>query len=307
MFDESDLTVRRLNAHDFDAIARIATDADYVYSRFDQRELERILDSLPAIGAFTAPPGPLGRYTGGTLRAFLLLNQLSPPSAWIGGFGVPDSEARQYQAHLALLLPALEAEAAGRGAGYLYYSGGDTNNDWLAPVLKAHGFALVTLLRSYDKVGFSVPSPGAGDVRVRPFTPADLDGVLVVEELAFEQLWRYDAAGFLEIAREYPYFVVAEDAAGVVGYQYNALDGSSGYLVRIAVHPRAQGRGVGVRLLSEAIAYFARAGATRILLNTQEDNTRAHRLYEWFGFERVEPSGFILGRRITSANTGSAE
>jgi GNAT superfamily N-acetyltransferase len=307
MSDETALTVRRLNAHDYDAIARIATDADYVYSRFDQRELERILDALPAIGAFTAPPGPLGRFTGGTLRAFLLLNQLSPPSAWIGGFGVADSEARQYQAHLTLLLPALEAEAACRGAGYLYYSGGDTNNDWLAPILKAHGFALVTMLRSYDKVGFYVPSPGAEDVRVRPFTSADLDGVLAVEELAFEQLWRYDAAGFLDIAREYPYFVVAEDAAGVVGYQYNALDGPSGYLVRIAVHPRAQGRGVGVRLLAEAVEYFARAGSTRILLNTQEDNTQAHRLYEWFGFERVEPSGFILGRPITSANIGSPE
>jgi hypothetical protein len=50
---------------------------------------------------------------------------------------------------------------------------------------------------------------GALAACVRPFTPADLDGVLAVEELAFDQLWRYDATGFLDIAREYPYFVVA--------------------------------------------------------------------------------------------------
>jgi ribosomal protein S18 acetylase RimI-like enzyme len=299
MSGESDLTIRRLNARDYDAIARVATDAHYVYSRFDQRELQRILNVLPAVGAFVAPPGPLGRVTGGTLRAFLLLNQLTPPSAWIGGFGVPNGEAREYRAHLARLLPALETEAARRGARHLYYSGGDTDNDWLAPTLKAHGFTLVTLLRSYDKIGFFVPSLGARDVRVRPFTPADLDGVLAVEELAFEQLWRYDAAGFRDIAREYPYFVVAEDEAGVAGYQFNALDQTTGYLVRIAIHPRAQGRGVGVRLMAEAVEYFARAGVTRILLNTQEDNTRAHRLYEWFGFERVEPAGFVLGRPIS--------
>jgi hypothetical protein len=40
-------------------------------------------------------------------------------------------------------------------------------------------------------------------------------------------------------------------------------------------------------------------------LNTQEDNVRAHRLYEWFGFERVEPSGFVLGRRIAIADSGA--
>jgi len=303
MSSDSELTIRRLSAHDYDAIARIATKADYVYCRFDQRELARILDSLPAVGVFTAPPGPLGWITGGTLHAFLLLNQLSPPSAWIGGFGVTDGEARYYQAHLARLLPALEDEAAPRGAQNLYYSGGDTDNDWLAPTLKEHGFTLVTLLRSYDKIGFFIPSSGAQDVRVRPFTPADLDGVLAVENLAFAQLWRHDAASFLDTAREYPYFVVAEDEAGVVGYQFNALDGSSGYLVRIAVHPRAQRRSVGVRLLAEAVEYFERAGVTRILLNTQEDNTRAHRLYEWFGFERVEPAGFVLGRPIQVANS----
>ncbi len=305
MSDENALTLRRLTARDYDAIARIAAEADYVYCRFDQRELERILNQLPAVGLFNAPPGPLGRFTGGALYAFLLLNQLSPPSAWIGGFGVPNGEARQYAAHLARLLPALEAEAARRGARHLYYSGGDTTYDWLAPTLKQHGFTLVTLLRSYDKIGFGIPSHGAQDVRVRPFTSADLDGVLAVEELAFDQLWRYDATGFLNIAREYPYFVVAEDGAGIVGYQFNALEDITGYLVRIAVHNRAQGRGVGVRLLAEAVEYFARAGVTRILLNTQEDNVRAHRLYEWFGFDRVEPSGFVLGRPIASNDSGA--
>ena len=75
MSDDNDLTIRRLNARDYDAIARIATEADYVYRRFDQRELERILTSLPAVGVVTAPPGPLGRFTGGTLHAFLLVNQ----------------------------------------------------------------------------------------------------------------------------------------------------------------------------------------------------------------------------------------
>src|SRR5262245_47840337 len=157
MSNDNDLTIRRLNARDYDAIVRIATESDYVYCRFDQRELERILASLPAVGVFTAPHGSLGRFTGGTLHAFLLVNQLAPPSAWIGGFGVLNGEARHFQAHLASLLPALDGNAAQRGAQHLYYSGGDIVKDWLAPALKGRGFTLVTLLRSYDKIGFHIP------------------------------------------------------------------------------------------------------------------------------------------------------
>ena len=56
MSDDNDLTIRRLNARDYDAIARIATEADYVYCRFDQRELERILTSCLPSGSSPRRP-----------------------------------------------------------------------------------------------------------------------------------------------------------------------------------------------------------------------------------------------------------
>jgi ribosomal-protein-alanine N-acetyltransferase len=304
MPSNSELTIRRLSVRDGETVWRIATTSEYVYCRFDVRELSRILSALPAVGVFTAPHGPLGRVTGGTLQAFLVVNWLSPPSAWIGGFGVTQSEGQNFQAYLERALPALEREAASRGAQNLYYSGGDMGSDWLCPWFREQGFETVTMLRSYDKFDFQIPTPGAQDIRVRPFTPADIEGVVAVENLAFDQMWRHDAASFLDIARDYPYFVVAEDDTGIIGYQFNALDAGSGYLVRIAVHPRTQGNGVGARLMADAIAYFARSGVMRILLNTEESNTRAHRLYEWFGFERVEPAGFVLGRPIQIADAG---
>jgi hypothetical protein len=34
------------------------------------------------------------------------------------------------------------------------------------------------------------------------------------------------------------------------------------------------------------------------VLNTEEENYRAHALYEWFGFQLIEPRGFVLGRQI---------
>ena len=72
------------------------------------------------------------------------------------------------------------------------------------------------------------------------------------------------------------------------------MDDESGYLIRIAVHPSVNRQGIGTRLMAEAIRFFQREQVTCILLNTQEDNYHAHRLYEWFNFIRIEQMGFVL-------------
>ncbi|MFL5657274.1 MAG: GNAT family N-acetyltransferase, partial [Ktedonobacteraceae bacterium] len=84
----------------------------------------------------------------------------------------------------------------------------------------------------------------------------------------------------------------------VIGYQFNALDDEYGYLVRIAVHPSVGGHGIGARLMAEAIRFFEKARVIRIMLNTQDDNTNAHRLYEWFGFMRISQVGFVLRKNL---------
>ena len=259
----------------------------YVHYRFEPDELTKLLERYPAVGAFSIVPGALGRVTGGTLQAFLLVNWLVPPSAWIAGFGVTWSQGEKYEHYLDPLIEHLSRLVAVAGGRRLYYSGPDIDNDWLLEALEARGFELASLLYSYDKTDYTIPSLGNHEVRVRPFLAEDLAGVVAVENAAFEQLWRHDAASFLDVASSYPYFVVAEDNTGIVGYQFNTIDAITGYLVRIAVHPRAEGHGVGTRLLAEAIQYFERLHVWKIVLNTEAQNTRAHALYVRFGFQRV--------------------
>ncbi len=292
------LAIRRLGAGDQGAVSRLLQTSEYTTRRFGMEELPHLLATQPASGVFTVPPGPLGWLTGGTLQACLLLSSVVPPSAWIGGFGVTWSASAQATELFNGLLPAVEAAAVAGGASALYYSGNDGTGDWLRPMLEAQGFSHVATLRSYDKSDMAVPAEGNPTVVVRPFTERDLPGVLEVEQRAFAPMWRYDADGFRVISRSYPYFVVAEDAAGIAGYQFNAMDHGLGYLVRIAVHPRAAGQGIGTRLMAEAVRYFASQRALRILLNTEDDNQRARRLYERFGFYLVPPAGFALGKRI---------
>ncbi|HLZ24967.1 MAG TPA: GNAT family N-acetyltransferase [Ktedonobacterales bacterium] len=298
MLKREALALRELDGRDISGVRRILETSEYIHYRFGADELPGLIGRLPGVGVFSVPTGRLVHGAEPALRAFLVVNWLVPPSAWIGGFGVTWSEGSRFADYLDLLLQPLEERARAQGARMLYYSGNDLDSDWLAPTLDERGFALVSLLRSYDKDDFAIPDEGNMQVRVRPFVPADVAGVVEVERHGFDQLWRHDAANFLEIAATYPYFVVAEDDAGIVGYQFNAVDTTAGYLVRIAVHPRVEGRGVGARLMAEAVRYFHAHKVWKIVLNTEEQNTRAHRLYERFGFHLVTPRGFVLGRAI---------
>ena len=285
----SDLQPRLLSAQDIAAVERLLRVSEYTYQRFTLAELPSLLQHYPAIGLFR----------GNSLHAFLLSQAAHSPIAWIGGFGVSWSESRSYIEILSTLLDTLTPSLTTRGIQYLYYSGNDSESDWLRPILLSRGFIPYRRLYSYDKYDYTVPSQGNQRVITRRVDlKRDLMALLTIEDACFEDLWRYDAISFADIAATHPYFVVAELQGRVVGYQFNAVDADYGYLVRIAVHPSASGQGIGVRLMAEATRFFQQAHVTKILLNTQEDNTHAHRLYEWFGFVRVQQLGFALRKRL---------
>jgi GNAT superfamily N-acetyltransferase len=233
-----------------------------------------------------------------SMHAFLLSQTVNPPSAWISGFGVSWTESREYITLLETLLEQLTNHLIKRGVRYLYYSGNDMQKDWLRDILLMRQFTLHRLLYSYDKYDYNIPSTGNPVVKLRPVEKRDIPALLAIEEACFEDFWRYDTLSFEDIAATHPYFVVAELHGKVVGYQFNALEDEYGYLVRIAVHPSASRQGIGVRLMSAAIEFFQQAHSLRIMLNSQDDNVRAHRLYEWFGFVRIMQMGFVLRKTL---------
>jgi [ribosomal protein S18]-alanine N-acetyltransferase len=280
--------VRLLTSHDLPLVQRLLNTSEYIYQRFMLEELPLLLKHYPTVGIFNAT----------SLQGFLLSQTVNAPCAWIGGFGVSWTESRSYTNLLDTMLEYLVKSLIARGVRYLYYSGNDIHNDWLRDILLPREFVPYRLLYSYDKFDYSVPTKGNAQVKVRPVERGDIPALLAIEEACFEDFWRYDALSFEDIAATHPYFVVAELNGKVVGYQFNALEGEFGYLVRIAVHPSVSGQGIGARLMSEAIDFFKKAKVLRIMLNTQDDNTHAHRLYEWFGFVRIQQVGFVLRKQL---------
>ena len=280
--------VRLLTLDDVPQVIRLLQTSEYVYQRFTLEELPTILSHYPGLGVFNGP----------SLRGFLLSQTISAPSAWIGGFCVSWTESKAYLRLLRILLDHLDPILVERGIRYLHYSGNDIERDWLRPVLLTMGFAPYRQLYAYDKFDTRIPAEGNQHVTIRPMEARDIPALLAIERVCFDALWRYDTVSFLDIAATHPYFVVAELEGKVVGYQFNALDDEFGYLVRIAVHPTAAGKGIGIRLMAEAIRFFEKARVLRIMLNSQSDNTHAHRLYEWFGFVRIDQIGFVLRKIV---------
>ncbi len=280
--------VRLLTEADVSQVNRLLLTSEYVYQRFTIEELPTLLKHYPAVGQFH----------GNSMNGFLLSQTVDPPSAWIAGFCVSWTESRAYLTILDALLQQLEAVLRTKGVRHLHYSGNDEEADWLRGALLQRGFAPYRFLYAYDKADYSIPTSGNQRVTIRPMRESDIPALLNIEKACFEDLWRYDAISFKDIVATHPYFVVAELAGKVVGYQFNALDGNYGYLVRIAVHPAVNSQGIGARLMAEAIRFFAAERVFRIMLNTQEENVHAHRLYEWFGFERVDQRGFVLRKPL---------
>jgi len=135
------------------------------------------------------------------------------------------------------------------------------------------------------------PGPRLVTVRRRRW-----DEVLEVDRAAFAEFWRFDDLALVDALRATPlvrFRGAARRWAPVDGYAICGRAADRGYVQRLAVHPRAQGRGVGRRLLLDGLAWMVRQGATRALVNTQAGNRNALALYEAVGF-RAEPVGLSV-------------
>jgi ribosomal protein S18 acetylase RimI-like enzyme len=124
---------------------------------------------------------------------------------------------------------------------------------------------------------------------------ADLAAVLAVDASSFGSFWRLDAAGVHDArtaTTSARYRVGCRDGQ-VVGYAITGRQGRTGYLQRLAVDPAARQGGVGTTLVLDGVRWLAQWRARTVLVNTQETNATALRLYEALGFAR-KPDGLTV-------------
>jgi ribosomal-protein-alanine N-acetyltransferase len=178
---------------------------------------------------------------------------------------------------LAYLVPA----ARQANAVSIAYIGDDR---WLVPYLTANGFARADSIIALQLPAGYIRERGNRECRVRPVAEADLDALVEADWSAFDLLWRNGRETIRQFFGQMPYFLVATDGEGLLGYACGTKYGKVGHLVRLVVHRRAQRRGVGTRLVREVLDRMAETGVRCLTLNTQHDNQASQAFYRSLGF-----------------------
>ena len=188
-------------------------------------------------------------------------------------------------AALKVLLSAVEEEMHRQGLVALMQIG---DSPWLTDELETQGFypndQLVTLEWEYQGLPSFTPHP---DLQIRSAHLADLPDLLMIDELAFNEMWRKPHANFrLALSRAISFSVACLEQK-VVGYQWCDRFGNHAHLTRLATHPYYQGQGIGAALLHNALCELIKVNIKSVSLNTQKRNIRSLVLYERFGFEQT--------------------
>ncbi|WP_373188913.1 ribosomal protein S18-alanine N-acetyltransferase [Halolamina sp.] len=125
-------------------------------------------------------------------------------------------------------------------------------------------------------------------VTTRQAGRADLLAVYRIEKAVFAQPWPF--ASFEQFVGESGFLVAVRNGA-VVGYAVSDVTPNHGrdigHLKDIAVHPNAQGEGIGRALLERVLLTLSVAGAHVVKLEVRETNDPAQSLYDDVGFEPI--------------------
>lgn len=142
----------------------------------------------------------------------------------------------------------------------------------------------------------SPPGQDKDGLRVVHYRKKDLEDVLRVDASAFDEFWRLDARTIEAIASSclHNVFLLAREGGDALGYAMGGNNGRLGYLQRLGVDGRHQGRGIGELLASHLLHSLYRTGAGVVMVNTQEDNSTALNLYRSLGFRAMPARRFIM-------------
>lgn len=164
-------------------------------------------------------------------------------------------------------------------------------NRWLVDYLPELGFAYHEEVVTLHRVNAVLPELRPHSISIRHAYPEDLEAIVAVDNAAFTPPWQMSYAELWQAMRLASNSTLATMNDAIVGYQISTRQLTSGHLARLAIHPSAQGMGVGTVLLDHLIQTFSQRGVRVITVNTQESNVRSQRLYQRFGFVR---NGFDL-------------
>lgn len=120
---------------------------------------------------------------------------------------------------------------------------------------------------------------------LRPMRPADLEGVLAVEQTLYTHPWTQ--GNFRDSLHAGYSCWVMEAGRDLAGYGVLMIGVGEAHLLNLSIARPWQRRGLGRSLLAHFIQVAGDFGATRMLLEVRPSNVAARRLYAGAGFLEI--------------------
>lgn len=250
----------------------------HVHSHLDWVDSDQWLESTDAI--------TLLAWQRGRLVGVLSLSAPLNNSMWIRLAGISDHV--DTESTLRALWDAVQPQLKSMGIHTVGLLG---INQWIIHYGPRIGFQygeeIVTLARSSSHIPDALPNPP----RIRVAELRDISQLASLDQAAFSPPWQMSFHDLRQAYRIASSCTVAIEDDRILGFQISTFFFDGAHLARLAVHPSAQGRGVGGALLRDLLERYARRGINMMTVNTQASNHQSRRLYERFGFE---PNGYDL-------------
>lgn len=120
---------------------------------------------------------------------------------------------------------------------------------------------------------------------LRPMVLADLPAVLAVERAAYFSPWA--ESHFRDSLRQdHECWILVADGA-FLGHGILSAAAHEGELLNLCIAPKAQGQGLGRRLLSHLLDRALARACDEVFLEVRDSNGAARRLYRRAGFQEI--------------------
>lgn len=284
----SDITIRSATEKDRQPLANLIHYESRVHRHLDWRppldwigyhpyflaELKRNI-----VGALACPPDPPGV---AWIRLFAIASQVDPQQAWNELWLHARRALSSGPAQVKVAVIPLQA--------------------WFRDMLGQSDFRFTHEVIVLSWKGEKLPRLShTSDVLIRPMKKSDLPAVERIDWSAFADIWRNSLPCLETAFNQSVVATVAEISGQVLGYQISTGSTASGHLARLAIHPSAQGRGIGYAIVRDLLERFEQRGMFHVTVNTQHNNLASLALYKKAGFHLTGEVYPVYEHQITPA------
>ena len=161
-----------------------------------------------------------------------------------------------------------------------------SSHQWFSSLLKQNGFRENDEIIQLETADIRIPEKVPA-VQSVSFPTGQAEAVRKACEKAFPPLWRQNTAEFEKTCRLSNYRRFLSDGSGICGYLLAEITEDNCHIMRIAIDPERQNRGLASALAHELIRYCTETGITNYSVNTNKNDLPAVGFYHSLQFKKT--------------------